>query len=420
MFKIFKKMHMKVFAPAIVLFIFLIFLPAHAAEKSWNVVVDEIEELLKDGKEAYAHGRSDEAKRFVSDAYFTAFEGEGMETAINIYISGERVYKLETMFGGIRKTISVRAPLPVVVGEMDSLISALREDAVRLPERGGAEGRQNESHYVSFINSFVIILREGFEAILVISALTAYLAKTGQKDNIRTVYLGGAAALVASLLTAVLLQTVIKISGAGKEAMEGVTMLFATAILFYVSYWLISKMEAARWQRYIQSKVSGSISRGNVIALGFAAFLAVYREGAETILFYQALYSSTAASGAVTLGLAAGILPLIAIFFLIKYGSVRIPVAPFFAVTSALLYYLAFSFAGKGVFELQAAEWISATHIKGFPTISPLGIFPSWEGIALQSILVIALGAALLYTFVLRPDPERRGVSKDFKRGIGS
>lgn len=420
MFKMFKKMHKKVFAPAIVLFIFLVFLPAHAAQKSWPGVVDDISGQMDAAKEAYSSGRNDEAKRLVSDAYFTVFEGQGMETAIRVYISEKRVFELESGFGRIRKAIVVKEPLPVVAGEMDSLIIAMREDAGRLPERGGDEGRQKESPYVSFINSFVIILREGFEAILVISALTAYLAKTGHQEKIRTVYLGGAAALVASVLTAVLLQTVIKISGAGKEAMEGVTMLFATVILFYVSYWLISKMEAVRWQRYIQSKVSGSISRGNVIALGFAAFLAVYREGAETILFYQALYSSTAASSAVTLGLAAGILPLIAIFFLIKYGSVRVPVTPFFAVTSALLYYLAFSFAGKGVLELQEADWVSATPLEGFPTISLLGIFPSWEGIALQTILLIALGAALLYSFVLRPYRERCGASGKFQKGVGS
>lgn len=391
-----------------------------AAEKSWQDVVNEIEGLLNAGGNAYADGRTEEARAFISDAYFTAFEGEGMETAVRIYISQERVYEMESMFGDIRKAIHTKAPVSDINEKIDSLVSALRKDINRLPERGGDQGNKRKSPYSTFFNSFVIILREGFEAILVISALTAYLIKTGHKEKVRAVYQGTIAALIASILTAVLLHTVIKISGAGKEAMEGMTMLFATAVLFYVSYWLINKIEATRWQQYIKSKVDSSISRGNIIALGFAAFLAVYREGAETILFYQALYSSSDSNNAVTLGLAAGLLPLAGLFILIKYGSVRIPISPFFAVTSALLYYLAFTFAGKGILELQEAEWISSTHIEGIPTISLLGIYPTWEGILLQSILVIALITAVVYSFVFRPYREKMGALGKYQKGVGS
>lgn len=398
----------------------LAFSSVWAAEKSWPDVVNDIEGLLNAGGDAYAGGRTGEAKTFISDAYFTGFEGEGMETAIGIYISSERVYELESMFGDIRKAIHAKAPVSDVNVKIDSLVKALAEDIQRLPERGGGQGNKKESPYAAFFNSFIIILREGFEAILVISALTAYLAKTGHQEKVRTVYQGAATALIASAFTAILLQTVIKISGAGKEAMEGMTMLFATAVLFYVSYWLISKIEAARWQQYIKSKMDRSISRGNIIALGFAAFLAVYREGAETILFYQALYSSSNDSSSVTLGLAAGSLPLIALFFLVKYGSVRIPISPFFAVTSALLYYLAFSFAGKGVLELQEAEWVSSTRIEGLPAISLFGIYPTWEGLLLQSILAVALIAALVYSFVLRPYREKWGALGKYQKGVGS
>lgn len=400
--------------------IVLAFSSVSAAEKSWPDVLDEIEGLLNAGRDAYAEGRSEDAKRFISDAYFTGFEGGGMETARGIYISSERVYELESMFGDIRKAIHEKAPVSGLNEKIDSLINALKKDIKKLPKKGGDQGNKRGSPYTAFFNSFIIILREGFEAILVISALTAYLAKTGHREKVRTVYQGAVAALIASVLTALLLQTVIKISGAGKEAMEGMTMLFATAVLFYVSYWLISKIETARWQHYIKSKVDSSISRGNIIALGFAAFLAVYREGAETILFYQALYSSSGSNSAVTIGLAAGTLPLVALFFLVKYGSVRIPISPFFAITSILLYYLAFSFAGKGVLELQEAEWVSTTHIEGFPTISLLGIYPTWEGILLQSILVLALIAAVAYSFVLRPYREKWEAFGKYQKGVGS
>ncbi len=411
------KLLIKRIACIVLISIFFIPLMALAAEDNWPEVVSEIESMLYTGRDAYAEGRPGDAKALISDAYFNAFEGKGMETAIGIYISSKRVYELESMFGDIRKAISAKESVQVVNGKIDLLVKALTEDVKKLPEKGGGREGKKEPPYAIFFNAFIIILREGFEAIIVISALTAYLVKTGHKEKVRTVYNGAVAALIASIFTALILQTVIKISGAGKEAIEGITMIFATAVLFYVSYWLISKIEVARWHHYIRSKVESSLSRGNIIALGFASFLAVYREGAETILFYQALHSSSGGSGGeIILGFFAGLVPLIGLFILIKYGSVRIPISPFFAVTSALLYYLAFTFAGKGVRELQEAGWISSTGIKGFPTIDFVGIYPTWEGILFQAILVMALIGAIVYNFAnplpghpLRPKANATG-----------
>ena len=384
---------------------------AVAGEKGWREAVNEIEGTLNKAGDAYAEGRTDDAKASVSEAYFNGFEGSGMETAVDVYISADRRTEMESMFSDIRNAVTAHASVDDVKKKISLLAQALENDARKLPEK--REGSK-ESPYTVFFNSFIIILREGFEAILVISAISAYLAKTGQKGKVKTVYKGAALALIASIFTAILLQTVIRISGAGKEALEGITMLIATAVLFYVSYWLITKIEVARWQHYIKSKVESSLTKGNILALGFAAFIAVYREGAETILFYQALYSGADAHGsAVIAGFAVGSLLLIGLFILIKYGSVMIPIGPFFAITSTLLYYLAFTFAGKGVRELQEVTWISSTPVEWLPTISFLGIYPTWEGMLLQAILILALLVAIVYSFVLRPYKEMITVTKD-------
>lgn len=393
---------------------FFIFSYAFAGESRWSAVVNEIEALLNAGAGAYAAGGTGEAKVKISDAYFSAFEGKGMETAVRLHISSNRAYELEAMFGDIRKAINAHAPAAAVKEKVDLLAKALKEDSKRLPDKSGDKEGKKESPYAIFFNSFVIILREGFEAILVISALTAYLAKTENREKIAVVYKGAGIAVIASIFTAMLFQAVIHLSGAGKEAMEGITMLFAAVVLFYVSYWLITKIEIKRWQHYIKSKVEGSLTKGNMLALGFAAFLAVYREGAETILFYQALYSTSSGNGgAVIAGFAAGSLLLAGLFVLIKYGSVRIPIGPFFAVTSTLLYYLAFTFAGRGVLEMQNAFWISSTPAAWLPAIGFLGIYPTWEGMLLQTVLILALLAAVVYSFILRPYKEMITVTKD-------
>src|SRR3989344_3174014 len=394
--------------------LFFIASDALAADNGWQDVVNDIEATLNRGVVVYAEGRVEDAKASVSEAYFNLFEGKGMEAAIGSHISSERVSELEFMFSAIRGAIKANAPVSDIKERIHLLVKALREDVDKLPKKGGDRQDRKESPYALFFNSFVIIVREGFEAILIISALTAYLTKTGYRDKVKTVYGGAVMALVASIFTAVLLQTVINISGAGREALEGITMLLATAVLFYVSYWLITKIEVTRWQHYIKSKIESSLSRGNIIAIGFAAFLSVYREGAETILFYQALYSSSNGDvSAIVTGFASGSLLLIGIFALIKYGSVRIPIGPFFAVTSTLLYYLAFTFAGKGILELQEAEWVSSTPIEGLPAVGFLGFYPTWEGIALQAVLVLALIIAVVYSFVLRPYREMVTVTSD-------
>jgi high-affinity iron transporter len=141
----------------------------------------------------------------------------------------------------------------------------------------------------AFWQSFLIILREGFEAILVIGAVVAFLLKTGHRERLRSIWVGVGAALFASALTAIVLKTILSSIPASREIIEGLTMLIAVGVLFSVSYLLISRVDAAKWQQFIKAKVTDALNHGGGRALAIVAFLAVYREGAETALFYQAL-----------------------------------------------------------------------------------------------------------------------------------
>jgi high-affinity iron transporter len=184
-------------------------------------------------------------------------------------------------------------------------------------------------------------------------------------------------------------------------------MLIAVAVLFSVSYWLISKVEAAKWQQFIREKVSTALDQGGGRALAFVAFLAVYREGAETALFYQALFNEgPQVIMPISLGILVGGVALAVIFTLFYRFGVRIPLRPFFSVTSVLLYYMAFVFMGKGIRELQEGNIIPLSAIRGFPHIEALGIYPSWEGVLSQFALL------LLFIFaVLKSLWPRRSVS---------
>jgi len=263
-----------------------------------------------------------------------------------------------------------------------------------------------------FMQSFVLLLREGFEAILIVAALMAFLGKAGATDKRRHVAQGAWAAVGASLVTAVLLELLFEITPGQREALEGITMLLATAVLFYVSYWLLSKIEVAKWNAFVKGRLEGALSSGSGFALASVAFLAVYREGFETILFYKALITSAgpttagavgaagaASSGApaVVAGIIAGAVALLIVYIAIERFGMRVPLKPFFAVTSAMLYYMAFVFAGKGIADLQESGLVRTTVIEWAPRVPIVGIYPTVQSLSLQLLLVVLLLIAVVW-----------------------
>lgn len=255
----------------------------------------------------------------------------------------------------------------------------------------------------------IILLREGFEALLVIAALLAFLVRSGNADKQKWIWAGGGAGIVASVGVALLIALAFSAttgSGADPELLEGITGLFAAAMLVYVSFWLHSKASLKAWDRYIREKTSSALARKSLVALAAIAFLAVLREGSETALFYIGVASSIA-PGELVLGLATGAAGLAAIGILMLGFGVRVPVRPFFLATSVLVYYLAFKFVGSGIHALQVAGIIPATPGGPLPDIGALGVFPTWETTAVQATL-LAGAAALLVIERARAVPRGR------------
>ncbi|WNS40687.1 FTR1 family protein [Paenibacillus sp. MMS20-IR301] len=365
---------------------------AQAADANWRKVVDQIEDTLQQALKTYEQGDLTEAKNQVNDAYYGPYESGQMEKAVKFSISSKRNAIIEEEFRLIRKSMTAGASKAEVKQQMAELVDMLREDAAAL-------SKSSSSPWGIFLSSLVIILREGIEAILVIAAIIAYLIKSGNAQKVRIIYQSTLVALGASVLTAIGLKYLFNISGASQENLEGITMLIAVAVLFSMSFWLIGKADAKRWKNYIEGKIQTSLTTGNTMTLWFAAFLAVYREGAETVLFYQALVSGQDSAGIsmIGLGFLAGAVALVAVFLIIRYGSLRIPLKPFFIGTSILMYYLAFVFAGEAVTELQAGMMVSATSIFGFPVISFFGIYPTVESLAAQGLLLLATAIGLIW-----------------------
>ena len=253
-----------------------------------------------------------------------------------------------------------------------------------------------------FFYSTGILFREGMEAMLVVVALAAATRAKGNIGRSRDVYAGAVAAIVASIVLAWAVNHLI--TDDASDTLEGVFQLFAAATLFYVSSWMTSKGQSDRWMKFISHQLE-TAERSAIpgIALGLTAFLAVMREGAETIVFFQALTAGateTVERHAVIAGVIAASIALAASFGLIRRAADRIPMRSFFGVTSALLYAMAIVFVGQGVASLQEAAVVPTTFVNYAPTIPMLGLFPTAESLLAQGALLIV---AIAYVFVPRP-----------------
>ncbi|MDP3790431.1 MAG: FTR1 family protein [Candidatus Omnitrophota bacterium] len=365
------------------------------AGKKLSDYVVGIEKHSERALELYRKGEMKDAKAEWESAYFENFEY--LEGPIRRTISAKRNSELEFKFAQIRKMIKRGDPFPVIEDSIKELLAELKVTLHELDRNK----EKSQAPAALFFYSFFIILREGFEAILIICAIIAYLIKTGHKDKVKIIYHGCIIAIALSIITGILVKWVFRINAANQEIMEGITMLIAVVVLFFVSFWLISKVEAHKWMSYIKGKVDRSLTTGSMYALWFAAFLAVYREGAETVLFYSALVPGQGAAGVGVIfgGFIIGCIALTAVFIGVRFGSMRLPLKPFFIATSALLYYMAFVFAGKGIMELIEGGLIDPSLIISGPSAPFLGIYPYWQTIIPQGLLIIAALVGLRVTF---------------------
>ncbi|HED14565.1 MAG TPA: c-type cytochrome [Gammaproteobacteria bacterium] len=356
------------------------------------------QQRLNDVLAAYRDGDHQRAYELAVEAYLGGFELA--EQGLNTVNPGLRI-TIEQAMTGLRT--SIRAGVPIAeleadVVEIQQQLSLSREQIAGSNLSGGA----------AFTAAFFILLREGLEALLVVAALAAFLVKTKHRGNLRYLHYGWIGALLAGILTWWASVSLIKISGANREVTEGVAALLATAVLFYVGFWLNDKTNVMRWKQFIETNVTRAMSSGTLWGLAGLSFLAVYREVFETILFYQALWVQTDQAGKtmVTGGFLTAAAALVVLAWLVMRYSARLPLRQFFSVTGVLMFVLALIFAGKGVAALQEAGYIAVIQIS-FPRIELLGIYPNLYGLLLQ------LGLLLLALYLWFGLPTKRRFARD-------
>jgi high-affinity iron transporter len=259
-----------------------------------------------------------------------------------------------------------------------------------------------EQRYGIF-DASIILLREGLEALLVVVALSAVLKRSGAPGGQAWLWAGAGAGLLLSVVLGLTIQAFFGavITPTNRELLEGVVGLVAAAMLIYVSYWLHAKASLGGWQKYINQQTAQALEGGRLFGIAFLAFLAVFREGAETALFYFGMASSISNSD-LLIGLAIGFALLAALGFAMVVLGVRVPMRPFFAIASVLVFYLCFKFIGTGIHSLQVAGIIPSVGVSYLPSIDLLGVYPTWQTSLVQVGLLILAVAFLLRERLLR------------------
>lgn len=246
----------------------------------------------------------------------------------------------------------------------------------------------------TFVQAFTILFREGLEALLVIAALAAFLRRAGAADKIAPVYLGAAAAAVASVGMAWVFETYFE--GTHSDLIEAGVMLAAAALMFVMSGWLFVRQDPRAWQANLNRMAARALGAGTVLSLAGIAFLAVFREGAETILFLHALARAAAGfDGALFAGLGLAVLALAAVFVAMQWLALRLPLRPMFLITSAFLFVMGLKLVGEAIQELQE-QTLVPVHDETVPDlVTTLGLNGSWEALGAQGLLVLAALACL-------------------------
>ena len=399
---------------------------AAAKYENWYEAATLVKELLDTAYMAYLDKDFEAATDNLNTAYYTVYEESGLSHTIYTDLSLKDREKMDAHFTALHNLVSsasekyqknkyrtgtdsakndvLKMAKALDAKDAEAKAAAAAAAAEQLAAQTEEESAsQRDPRLLTFLGAFGIIVREGLEAILVIAGMIAYLVKSGNQKTLKNVYIGSVFGIVMSFVAAWLLAWLKRVwTGAGQsqEVIEGITALIAVCVLFYVSNWMISKAEAASWSRYIDGKVQSSVETGSGFALAFTAFLSVFREGAEVVLFYQPMLNE-GNPGMVWAGFAAGCILLIFVYLAITKLSIRLPIKVFFTATSILMAVMCVSFLGSGIKELAEGNVFDLTqNVPGIPendAIQIFGIYPWLETLVPQLIL----GIILLVTFLV-------------------
>ena len=363
--------------------------------------IDNVRIKLVELLQKYNEGKTDEAFVSARSAYLDSYEA--IETPLRP-INPDFTLDMEIKFAELRNLIQQHQPYPKIEAKVVEIRGGL-DESERL-----VTGTGTLAPSLAFSTSFSIIFREGLESALIIGAILTYLEASRNLHYKKHVYLGIVISVFATVITWFIAQFVIDITGARKELIEAIAGISAVAVLFWVSFWILNKVETKKWIEFVKAKVWQATTTGSVMVFSMLSFFTVYREGFETVLFYQAMLSFAKNMEIfVFLGLALGLVVILSVVFIIRKLGKKLPLRVLFGLTMGIGAYMSIAFIGNAVREFQEIGYISTTHLFGIiPRLeinlaNMTGIHPTLETTIAQIILLSVYVVGSLYILIMQP-----------------
>jgi len=353
---------------------------------------------LHNALSAYTDGHSDTALKLSLSAYLEGYE---MSEALLRTMDYELAVGIEKDMQVLRNKIRGGVPVEELTATTANLEIRLQEASVLLSASGSAKT-------TLITSAFLILFREGLEAILLLAAMSMYLRRAKHPTAMRYLHFGWVGALAVGALTWIGIKTVISVSGVQRELIEGVAALLAAVVLLYVGIWLHRNSNAAHWQSFLNERLGKSLTTGTLWGIAALSFIAVYREILETVLFYETLWLQSRDATPILAGASLAAIALVVVGWLVFRIGARLPLRRFFQANSVLMFVLAIVFIGKGVTALQEAGWVGVSFV-AVPRIDWLGIYPTAQSVGAQ-IAILCIGA--LWLTVLSRQKTEFGKSK--------
>lgn len=368
--------------------------------------IDFIRATLETMLVQYQNGDYPAAFTSARTAYLDSYEN--VEIPLRT-IAPDFTLEVELQFAELRNLINQRADYK----EIEDITIKIRrslDESERL-----VTGTGQLAPAIAFSSSFAVIFREGLESVLILGAILTYLEASRNTRFKPYVYYGVIIGIGATAVTWVTASYLIDISGANRELIEAIAALSATAVLFYVSFWILNKIEHKKWMEFIKAKVWQASTTGGTIVFVMLAFFTVYREGFETVLFYEAMFGfAKYMETYVGLGFVLGLGTLLGIYYITRRLGKRLPLKVLFALTMGIGAYLSIAFLGNAIRELQIIDVVPFTSLLGtVPRLdinmaSMTGIYPTLETVVAQIVLLGVYLSAASYVLIIRPKREQK------------
>jgi high-affinity iron transporter len=367
--------------------------------------IDKIRLDLDEMLQQYRKRAYNEALSSSRSAYLNSYEN--IEIPLRP-INPDFTLDMEIRFAQLRNLVQAKANYENVQNEVFKIRQGL-DESERLVSGTGVVAPT-----IAFSTSFSIIFREGLESALIIGAVITYLEASRNYRFKKHVYYGIAIAIIATTVTWFIAQYIIEISGVNRELIEAIAGISAVAVLFWVSFWVLNKIETKKWIEFVKAKVWKATTTGSVLVFVMLSFFTIYREGFETVLFYQAMLSfAKYMEWYVIAGLVSGLGIIIGVVFLIRMLGKKLPLRVLFGLTMAVGAYMSIAFMGNTIRAFQEVGYISTTHMIGIiPRLDinvaeMSGIHPTLESVIAQVILLSIYIVGSLYILVLQPKRKK-------------